>query len=146
VSYAVGDAPFGLALGDVDLDSDPDLLAANYSSDDVTVLRSRTAGICIDNDADGYGSPASPACTFPQLDCDDGDPAVHPGAPEMECTGTDEDCSGGDYCPSSCAGSAEASTGQAPPVQPSSHLAVYMVGFVLPAAALVGVRIRRGRK
>jgi len=34
---------------------------------------------CNDSDGDGYGYPASPACTFPDLDCDDADPGVNPG-------------------------------------------------------------------
>jgi hypothetical protein len=37
---------------------------------------------CIDADEDGYGNPASPWCTYSQLDCDDGNGAVNPGASE----------------------------------------------------------------
>ena len=37
---------------------------------------------CFDNDGDGYGNPASTACTNPELDCDDTDPLVNPGATE----------------------------------------------------------------
>ena len=37
---------------------------------------------CIDLDGDGYGSPASGVCPFPQRDCDDSDPYVNPGAEE----------------------------------------------------------------
>lgn len=40
-------------------------------------------GAEIDGDGDGYGC----------LDCDDGDPAIHPGAAEA-CDGVDNDCSG----------------------------------------------------
>jgi len=32
---------------------------------------------CTDLDGDGYGSPASTTCTYPELDCDDTDPLVH---------------------------------------------------------------------
>ncbi len=54
-----------------------------------------------DADGDGYGSPglAFPACTQPPdtvvdgTDCDDSDPAVHPGVVE-ECDGDDDDCNG----------------------------------------------------
>jgi len=35
--------------------------------------------ICIDLDGDGYGAPASPACLYPQWDCDDANPGVNPG-------------------------------------------------------------------
>jgi len=42
-------------------------------------------GAPLDRDGDGH-----PACT---ADCDDGDPAIHPGAAE-ECDGVDHDCDG----------------------------------------------------
>ncbi|MBN1337448.1 MAG: putative metal-binding motif-containing protein [Deltaproteobacteria bacterium] len=52
-----------------------------------------------DADADGWGWAGSPveACAQPDgtstndFDCDDGDPAVHPGATEI-CNGMDDDC------------------------------------------------------
>lgn len=37
---------------------------------------------CVDNDGDGYGNPASVACTHPERDCDDANPDVNPGATE----------------------------------------------------------------
>jgi hypothetical protein len=54
-----------------------------------------------DADGDGYGDSASPfpACTQPQgkvtegTDCDDNDPDVHPGVPEV-CDGDDDNCDG----------------------------------------------------
>ena len=53
-----------------------------------------------DGDGDGYGSPGSPqiACDQPpgygmdNSDCDDGDPAVNPGALEICNGGIDDDC------------------------------------------------------
>ncbi|MFH1468469.1 MAG: MopE-related protein, partial [Pseudomonadota bacterium] len=54
-----------------------------------------------DTDGDGYGDASLPqaACSQPSgheatsTDCDDGDPAIHPGAEEL-CDGVDNDCSG----------------------------------------------------
>ena len=52
---------------------------------------------CIDNDGDGYGDPASEACEHPELDCDDADPATHPGAVE-DPGPPDRNCNGNDDC------------------------------------------------
>ena len=49
---------------------------------------------CIDNDGDGYGDPASPDCTYPELDCDDSDQDINPGAVENCSDGLDNDCDG----------------------------------------------------
>ena len=57
-------------------------------------------GNCVDNDGDGYGNPASVSCTNPQLDCNDNNPAIHPGLQETPpgdpiCSdGQDNDCDG----------------------------------------------------
>ncbi|MDT8418844.1 MAG: MopE-related protein [Desulfuromonadales bacterium] len=53
-----------------------------------------TPGTCTDNDADGYGDPASADCTYPDLDCDDVLAAVNPGASENCSNGIDDDCNG----------------------------------------------------
>jgi hypothetical protein len=49
-----------------------------------------------DADGDGFYDGANPDCasTWPAeaLDCDDNDPAVHPGAEEVGCNGADDDC------------------------------------------------------
>ena len=51
---------------------------------------------CIDNDGDGYGNPAAASCTYPELDCDDTNADVSPGAEEI-CDGLDNQCPG-DHC------------------------------------------------
>lgn len=51
---------------------------------------------CIDIDADGFGTPASALCTNPDLDCDNTNDNIYPGASEICGNGIDEDCSGAD--------------------------------------------------
>ena len=65
-----------------------------------------------DGDRDGSGSPVGELVQVPSvpgcvgsmdaapdsLDCDDGDPDVHPGAPELVADGLDQDCDGQDLC------------------------------------------------
>ncbi len=59
-----------------------------------------------DADGDTYGDAlvTNAACTAPSgfvadgTDCDDTDPAVHPGATETEADGLDADCDGSDLC------------------------------------------------
>jgi len=47
---------------------------------------------CVDLDGDGYGNPAADACPHPQLDCNDANPNVNPGKPEVSGNGLDDDC------------------------------------------------------
>lgn len=56
-----------------------------------------TAGACMDGDGDGYYEQ-SPGCVQNVYDCDDSDPAVHPGAAEVPGNGKDENCDGIDGC------------------------------------------------
>jgi len=56
-----------------------------------------TAGVCKCQDRDGDGFPAAGASNCPgnpAVDCDDGNPAVHPGATDTNCNGVDDNCSG----------------------------------------------------
>ena len=48
---------------------------------------------CKDTDGDGYGNPICDMCTYPELDCNNTDADVYPGAPEL-CDGVDNQCPG----------------------------------------------------
>jgi len=61
------------------------------------------APTCADNDHDGYGNPASSSCLHPELDCNDNNANIHPGAIEICGNGIDEDCNGSDQsCAPTC--------------------------------------------
>ncbi len=50
---------------------------------------------CHDSDGDGYGFPGDASCLGgPELDCADGDDAIHSGAAEICGDGIDQDCDG----------------------------------------------------
>jgi len=51
-------------------------------------------GECIDSDGDYYGDPMSDFCAYHDLDCDDTNPAVNPGAGEDCLTPYDDNCNG----------------------------------------------------
>lgn len=67
------------------------------------LLPATEPGGCNDRDGDGYGSPGSAECLYPEEDCDDTNEFVNPGATEgpfeepagLLCTDTwDNDCNG----------------------------------------------------
>ncbi len=58
------------------------LLGMIFLSCGVLMGQSGGCGRCTDADGDGYGAPASSACTYSELDCDDDNAAVNPGAVE----------------------------------------------------------------
>jgi hypothetical protein len=109
-------------------------------------------GDCVDNDGDGYGDPADPDCTHPELDCNDSNLFVFPGAPEF-CDGVDNQCPGDagygevdEGCPSSCTGTAAASTIGASPVYGPHDLGRHMIYLLLPMGAVVLLTIRRRKR
>jgi hypothetical protein len=64
--------------------------------DDIVVTN--VTGTCTDVDGDGYGSPASSFCSHPELDCDDSNPDVNPGSPEICDNSLEDDCDGLEDC------------------------------------------------
>jgi cysteine-rich repeat protein len=58
-----------------------------------TVTATIQISTCSDLDGDGYGNPASTACSYPDFDCDDTKDYVFPGAVET-CDTHDNDCDG----------------------------------------------------
>jgi len=75
-SFGAGDSPFSVAVADLDGDTFPDLVTANFSSDDVTVLLNyRLHPACqdgIDNDGDTLiDYPDDPGCYIAEQDFED---------------------------------------------------------------------------
>jgi len=110
---------------------------------------------CVDNDGDGYGNPASPACAHPELDCDDTNPDVHPGAIE-ECggptcsDGLDNDCNGladskDPACKQWCPRQVQGSTVDSNRTVSRAPVALF-AALVLPPCAILGWKgLRRKR-
>ncbi len=63
----------------------------DYDSDFVVINVEEAPPVCADKDVDGYGDPVSISCTYPDLDCDDNNEYINPGATEM-CNGVDDNC------------------------------------------------------
>lgn len=59
---------------------------------------------CDDRDGDGYGRGNTNNCAYPEVDCDDNDPVVHPGAIDLPGDGVSSDCTGTDVAVSDANG------------------------------------------
>jgi len=106
------------------------------------------ASACIDHDGDGYGSPARPTCPHPELDCDDYNADVNPGAEEgpfgdPTCSDYDDnDCDGAhDGADSGCAPVHTAATVTDPSDPEASRIANYVAFYLL--LPLLGLRVLR---
>ncbi len=87
-------APEAVHPGAVELDNGVD--------DNCNGLIDEGTGPCVDNDGDLYGDPASIYCSRLGRDCDDTDPAVHPGAVGSCDNGIDDNCNGQIDEPTEC--------------------------------------------
>lgn len=112
---------------------------------------------CSDGDGDGWGDPASPACSGAAWDCDDGDPSLSPGLVEDCGNGLDDDCDGFvDAADTDCsapppawgaAATAAAAVRSGSPGSPEDCVVVNLVGFLFcPMLFLSFLRLRSRRR
>jgi hypothetical protein len=86
------------SLRKIGLDRNGNVYVSGYAyrgdarDNDYITIKYSLHPVCVDNDADGYGDPASTDCPFPQQDCNDTDPFVNPGMTEIPGNGKDDDC------------------------------------------------------
>jgi hypothetical protein len=78
-----------------EVDQDCDGGERCYRDDDGDGYRT---GVTVASDDPDCADPGEAAATLPAGDCDDGDPAAWPDAPETVANGADEDCDGGERC------------------------------------------------
>jgi hypothetical protein len=78
-------------------ESDPSNLLL-YIDDVMITDYQVSAEFCSDVDGDGYGDPEHLSCDYPQKDCNDSNPNINPGMPEICSNGIDDDCDGFDDC------------------------------------------------
>jgi hypothetical protein len=111
----------------------------------------RTGAACSDGDGDGYGDPASPACTGGgKWDCDDGNPDVSPGRVEDCGNDADDNCDSlVDAADPDCAipppawgaaATAEAATSMPPVSGVATGLTNLASALLLPALTLLLLR------
>ncbi|MCA9772626.1 MAG: trypsin-like serine protease [Myxococcales bacterium] len=126
-----------LPSGHYDFGWEIDATASEYdttNNDGWLLARTISLESCVDADQDGYGTISSNTCPIHyQVDCDDANPAVHPGAPEIPGNGIDDNCNGTQQC------------GVVPAIPGASELGRAMA-FAAPLLVLVpGGMFMRGR-
>ena len=88
--FPTGDGAREIEIVDLNNDGCMDLLTACFN--DRTIRRNMNRCQCDDHDGDGYGEDLTSLCEFPQQDCNDSDPNIHPAATEIHNNGIDDDC------------------------------------------------------
>ncbi len=103
---------------------------------------------CTDRDADGYGAPGASACPNAATDCNDTNPAIHPGQAEIPNNGQDDDCNAGTpSCGTPLAGAADGATLAFPGARGDNPTGVDLGSYLIPASIVVlGLRRRRTRR
>jgi hypothetical protein len=137
------------------------LIASFFSLADVSLAQCPQGGC--DNDGDGYAYSRIPVlcrdlCPL-ELDCNDSNPEIYPGAPEL-CNGIDDDCDGdipadeldsdGDGyldCQEPGWSSAEAQASvQAPVGSDGPGVSILLAILLLPVGTVVALRILRRKR
>ncbi len=98
---------FYVACGMVQLSSFPIPCLSNAAAGNVLIAWTDgpydCVSPCCDDDGDGYLDQRDLQCPA-GADCNDANPGIYLGAPELQCNGVDEDCNGADSCGGSCTG------------------------------------------
>lgn len=76
---------------EVDLGAGKNITGVNFGN-----YEEPTPPECVDEDKDGYGTGDTTSCLYSEIDCNDNNANIYPGAVEICGNGADEDCDGSD--------------------------------------------------